>query len=92
MHRTVLGLERAKPSNEKAVPEKALPSTFNQPRIDHVSDKNMSKGYVKLFHTAYILIYTHTHILLEPTLSLSQFKTLVKVKRENDIRLIQGEY
>ena len=76
-----------KPSNEKAVPEKALPSTFNQRRIYHVWDKNMSKGYgyVKLFHTAYILA-------LEPTLSLSQFKTLVKVKREKDIRLIQGKY
>ena len=85
MHKTVLGLERVKPSNEKAVPEKALPSTFNQPRIDHVWDKNMSKGYVKLFHTAYILA-------LEPTLSLGLFKTLVKEKRENDIRLIQGEY
>ena len=48
-------LERAKPNNEKAVPKKALPSTLNQPRIDHVCDKNMRKGYTKLFRTAYTL-------------------------------------
>ena len=48
-------LERAKPNNEKAVPKKALPSTLNQPRIDHVCDKNMREGYTKLFRTAYTL-------------------------------------
>ena len=78
-------LERAKPYNEKAVPKKALPSTLNQPRIDHFCDKNMREGYIKLFRTAYTLA-------IEPTLSLSQFKTLVKVQRENGIRLIQGQY
>ena len=77
-------MERAKPNNEKTVPKKALPSTLNQPRIDHVCDKNMREGYIKLFHTAYTLA-------IEPTLPLSQFKT-VKVQRENGLRLIQGEY
>ena len=77
-------LERAKPNNEKAVPKKALPSTLNQPRIDHVCDKNMREGYIKLFRTAYTLA-------IEPTLPLSQFKT-VKMQRENGVRLIQGEY
>ena len=76
--------ERAKPDNEKAVPKKALPSTLNQPRIDHVCDKNMREGYIKLFRTAYTLA-------IEPTLPLSQFKT-VKMQRENGVRLIQGEY
>ena len=67
------------------VPKKALPSTLNQLRTDHVCDKNMREGYIKLFRTAYTLA-------IEPTLPLSQFKTLVKVQRENCVRLIQGEY
>ena len=45
----------------------------------------MREGYIKLFRTAYTLA-------IEPTLPLSQFKTLVKVQRENGVRLIQGEY
>ena len=44
-HNIAVELERAKPNNEKAVPKKALPSTLNQPRIDHVCDKNMREGY-----------------------------------------------
>ena len=77
-------LDRAKPNNEKAVPKKALPSTLNQPRIDHVCDKNMREGYIMLFRTAYTLA-------IETTLPLSQFKT-VKVQRGNGVKLIQGEY
>ena len=45
----------------------------------------MREGYIKLFRTAYTLA-------IEPTLSMSQFKKLVKMQRENDVRLIQGEY
>ena len=45
----------------------------------------MKEGYIKLFRTVYTLA-------IEPTLPLSQCKTLVKVQRENGIRLIQGEY
>ena len=44
----------------------------------------MREGYIKLFRTAYTLA-------IEPTLPLSQFKT-VKMQRENGVRLIQGEY
>ena len=77
-------VERAKPNNENAVPKKALPSTLNQPRIDHVCDKNMTEGYIMLFRTAYTLT-------IETTLPLSKFKT-VKVQRGNGVRLIQGEY
>ena len=33
----------------------SVPSTVNQPRIDHVCDKNMKEGYIKLFRTAYTL-------------------------------------
>ena len=66
------------------VPKKALPSTLNQLRTDHACDKNMREGYIKLFCTAYTLA-------IEPTLPLSQFKT-VKMQRENGVRLIQGEY
>ena len=77
-------MERAKPNNEKAVLKKILPSTLNQSRIDHVCDKNMRERYIKLFCTAYTLA-------IEPTLPLSQFKT-VKEQRENGVRLIQGEY
>ena len=76
-HNTAVELERAKPNNEKAVTKKALPPTVNQPKIDHVCDKNMSEGYIKLFCTAYTLT-------IEPTLPLSQFTTLVKMQREND--------
>ena len=83
-HNIAVELEWAKPNNEKAVPKKALPSTLNQPRIDHVCDKNMREGYIKLFRTAYTLA-------IEPTLPLSRFKT-VKMQRENGVRLIQGEY
>ena len=83
-HNKAVEVERAKPNNEKTVPKKALPSTLNQPRIDHVCDKNMREGYIKLFRTAYTLA-------IEPTLPLSQFKT-VKMQRENGVRLIQGEY
>ena len=84
-HKIEVKLERAKPNNEEAVPKKALPSTLNQPRIDYVHDKNMREGYIKLFPTAYTLA-------IEPTLPLSQFKTLVKVEIENGVRLIYGEY
>ena len=55
VHNNAVELERAKPNNEKAVPRKALPSTLNQPRIDHVCDKNMREGYIKLFCTEYAL-------------------------------------
>ena len=78
-HNNAVELERPKPNSEKAVPKKALPSTLNQPRIDHVCDKNMRKGYIKLFCTVYTL-------MTEQALSLSQFKTLVKVQRENGVR------
>ena len=54
-HNNAVELERPKPNSEKAVPKKALPSTLNQPRIDHVCDKNMREGYIKLFRTAYTL-------------------------------------
>ena len=80
-HNIAVELERAKPNNEKAVSKKALPSTLNQPRIDHVCDKNMSEGYIKLFCTAHTLT-------IEPTLPLSRFTTLVKMQRENGVRLI----
>ena len=52
-HNIAVELERAKPNNEKAVPKKALPCAVNQQRIDHVCDKNMREGYIKLFHTTY---------------------------------------
>ena len=84
-HNIAVELERAKPNNEKAVPKKTLPSTLNQLRIDHVCNKNIREGYIRLFHTAYTLA-------IEPTWPLSQSKTLVKVQRENGFRLIQGEY
>ena len=48
----------------------------------------MRELYIKLFRTANLL-------KLEPTLPLSQFKSqslLVKVKKENDLILIQCEY
>ena len=80
-HNIAVELERAKPNNEKAVSKKALPSILNQPRIDHVCDKNMSEGYIKLFCTAHTLT-------IEPTLPLSRFTTLVKMQRENGVRLI----
>ena len=74
-HNNSVELERAKPNNATAVP-----STLNQPRIDHVCNKNMREGYIKLFRTVHTLA-------IEPTLPLSQFKT-VKVQLENGIRLI----
>ena len=70
-------LERARPNNEKAVPKKTLSSTLNQLR--------MRERYIKLFRTAYTLA-------IEPTLPLSQFKTLAKVQTENAVGLIQAEY
>ena len=54
-HKIAVELETAKPNNEKAVPKNALASTLDQPRIDHVCDKNMREGYIKLFRTAYTL-------------------------------------
>ena len=74
-HNNSVELERVKPNNATAVP-----STLNQPRIDHVCNKNMREGYIKLFRTVHTLA-------IEPTLPLSQFKT-VKVQLENGIRLI----
>ena len=65
-HKIVVELERAKPSNQKAIPKKALPSTLYQPRIDHICDKNMRERYIKLFRNAYTLE-------LELTFPLSQF-------------------
>ena len=77
-------MERVKPNNETSVLEKALHSTLNQPGIDCMCDKNMSEAYIKLFHAAYTLT-------MKPILPLSQFKTLVKLQRENGVKLIQGE-
>ena len=45
----------------------------------------MREGYIKLFRTACTLT-------IEPTLPPSQFKTLVKLQKENGARLIKGEY
>ena len=70
-HNTAVELERAKPNNEKAVTKKALPPTVNQPKIDHVCDKNMSEGYIKLFCTAYTL-HNRTNIATESVYNISQ--------------------
>ena len=40
-------------------------------------------GYTKLFRTAY-------ELAMNPTISLAQFHTLVKVQRKNGVRLIEG--
>ena len=84
-HKLAVDLESTKPNNVKPVPKKALSSNLNQPRIDYVYDKNLREECIKLFCTVYTLAK-------EPTLSLNQFKTLVKVQKEYGVRLVQGEY
>lgn len=46
--------------------------------------QSSEEAYLKMFRTAYTLA-------LEPTLPSRQFKTLVKVQRENGVRLIEGK-
>ena len=48
-----------------------------------MTEKATKEGYMKLFRTAY-------ELAMNPTISLSQFRTLVKVQRKNGVRLMVG--
>ena len=48
-----------------------------------MTEKATKEGYMKLFRTAY-------ELAMNPTISLSQCCTLVKVQRKNGVRLIDG--
>lgn len=48
-------------------------------------ETNTREGYRKLFRTAY-------ELAMNPTLPMAQFKTLVKVQKQNGVRLIEGTF
>ena len=57
-------------------------ASANQPRIDDMVHRNAREAYSKLLKTAYELA-----VAGQP---LENFKTLVKVQKENGVRLIEG--
>ena len=59
-------------------------SKFTQPKITGSIKQASNEAYLKMIRTAYSLA-------MEPTLPSRQFKTLVKVQRDNGVRLIDGK-
>ena len=74
-------LEQAQPAASRI---QTSVSTAAQPKITSSIKKQSEEAYLKMIKTAYTLA-------LEPTLPSRQFKTLVKVQRENGVRLIEGK-
>nr|XP_054749696.1 zinc finger protein 862-like [Lytechinus pictus] len=77
----LLGGCRVKPHSGSAAASSGTTSG-SQPRIDSALHREATEGYRKLLKTAYELA--------RGGLPLSHFKTLVKIQKENGVRLLQG--
>ena len=85
-------MECRKPANER-MPGIELTSssssassktrTFSQRDVGSMFENNSKDAFIKLTRTAY-------ELAMILTLSLNQFTTLVKVQRQNGVRLVQG--
>ena len=83
-HRYAANLERGLEKDARVVEEGekgAAQVTIDNPRNLEV----VKEARLKLLRTAYTLA-------MNPTIALSQFKTLVKVQTDNGVRLIEGEH
>ena len=84
-HKYALELEKAKPVDQRIIPSSVMSqSTSKQKRIDVMQNENSKEAYMKLARTAY-------ELAMNPTMPIRQFKTLVKVQRQNGVRLIDGK-
>ena len=54
-----------------------------QKKITTMTASNTKNMYMKMFRTAY-------ELAMNPTVSLRQFKTLIKVQRQNGVALVEG--
>ena len=77
-----LSRRRAADSSGDCASTSSASASGTQPRIDDAIHRAATEGYRKLLKTAYELARDG-----QP---LSNFKTLVKVQKENGVRLIQG--
>lgn len=66
-----------------STPTAGTSRTFVQRNVVSMFEDNSKDAFRKLTRTAY-------ELAMNPTLSLNQFTTLVKVQRQNGVRLIQG--
>lgn len=72
-----------KPKEQRVNIASVTKSGTRQQLITTLTATTTHEGYLKLFRTAY-------ELALNPNLPLHQFKTLVKVQRDNGVRLITG--
>ena len=82
-HHIVLVLERGKPKEQQIGIDLSNKPVLSQQSIVSLTKTSTKEGYTKLFRTAY-------ELAMNPTISLAQFHTLVKVQRKNGVRLIEG--
>ena len=70
-------------SSSVSTPTTGGPRTFTQRNVESMFLDSSKDAFVKLTRTAY-------ELAMNPTLSLNQFKTLVKVQCQNGVRLVKG--
>ena len=80
-HSIALLIERGKPQEEHI--KNVSLTGLVQKKITTMTASNMKNIHMKMFRTAYKLA-------VNPTVSLRQFKTLIKVQRQNGIVLVEG--
>ena len=76
-----LSIEREKPQEERV--KNVCLTDLVQKKITTMTNNNTKNIYVKMVMTAYELAMT-------PTVSLTQFKTFIKVQRQNGVVLVKG--
>ena len=74
-------IERGKPLEER-IKNVSLTGPV-QKKITTMTASNTKNMYMKMFRTAY-------ELAMNPTVSLRQFKTLIKVQRQNGVVLVEG--
>ena len=99
-HKFAIEFERSLPANERlsgivfpstsstkandTTPIAGTPRTFSQRNVSSMFLDSSKDAFQKLTRTAY-------ELAMNPTLSLNQFTTLVKVQRQNGVRLVKGK-
>ena len=83
-HKIALEFERNEPHETRILLASTSTSAGpSQRSVLSMCNDNSRDAFLKLTRTAY-------ELAMNPTLPLSQFSTLVKVQRDNGIRLVQG--
>ena len=83
-HEIALELEKGIPKEDHVLIGEGTRGLV-QKRVNVMNETTKREAYVKLFRTAY-------ELAMNPTLPMNQFKTLVKVQKQNGVRLIEGTY